>query len=57
MNKKTTPFRKGQQFEIGFDLKQNHTGNQDKNRKFTTEEGEFMSNFMEQGDFKLGLKK
>lgn len=51
---KTTPFRKGQKQEIGFDLKKNHTGKP--SGKLTTAEGENLFNFMEQGDYKLGKK-
>jgi len=57
MSKKTTTFRKGQKMEIGFDLKPNHTGNEQKGRKFTTAESELLSNYMEQGNSKLGLDK
>ena len=49
---KKTKFRQGQQMEIGFDLNRNHTGKITKKgtRKFTTAEGEMLSNYMENGD-------
>ena len=56
MSKKTTVFRKGQKMEIGFDLKTNHTGKLGKSRKFTTREGEFLSNYMESNGNTLGTE-
>jgi len=53
--RKKTEFRKGQKMEIGFDLKRNHTG-KNNGGPFTTEEGELLSNFMENGDY-LNTKK
>ena len=48
--RKKTVFRQGQKMEVGFDLKRNHTGKTTKKgaSKFTTAEGEMLSNYMEQ---------
>jgi hypothetical protein len=47
---KETEYRNGQKHEIGFDLKKDHTG-QDNGTPLTTEKGELFSNFMENGDY------
>lgn len=47
---KTTTFRNGQKQELGYDLEKNYTGytgSGPDNRKWTTSEGEFLSNYME----------
>jgi hypothetical protein len=47
---KTSAFRFGQKRELGYDLEKNYTGFKGvgpDNRKWTTSEGEFLSNFME----------
>lgn len=53
---KTGAFRNGQKKELGYDLDGNYTGHEPtddvvdgKERKFTTSEGEFLSNYMENG--------
>jgi hypothetical protein len=49
---KTSTFRNGQKKELGYDLEKDFTGTVDANggRKWTTSEGEFLSNYMEDGD-------
>ena len=49
---KTTDFRNGQEQELGYDLNKDFTGQVDADggRKWTTSEGEFLSNYMESGD-------
>lgn len=49
---KTTLFRNGQKKEVGFDLEKDYTGTVEdtKGRKWTTSEGEFLSNYMENGN-------
>ena len=54
---KTTAFRNGQKKEIGYDLDKDYTGTVDANggKKWTTSEGEFLSNYLEDGQVANGL--
>ena len=49
---KTTTFRNGEKMEIGFDLDKDHAGDQnpENGTPWSTREGEFLSNYMEDSD-------